>query len=109
MKKSNSSIFYKLHYSQDSLILALCDSELIGKKFSDSKIILDLDTFKNFYLGEELVLSKAKELFEQCDSINLVGKNSVEIAKALGYINENDIRYIQNVPHVQIYKIFNKG
>ncbi|MCX8163360.1 MAG: DUF424 family protein [Candidatus Micrarchaeota archaeon] len=108
-ENKNSKIFYKIHEQQGELILALCDGELIGKKFSDSKRVLDLDTFKNFYFGQELNLKEIKILFEQCDSINIVGKEAVALALGLGYIKHEDIIYIDKIPHVQIYKLWTKG
>lgn len=92
----------------EQTILAICDADLIGKKFSNQKIVLDLETFKNFYVGEELDHSDAKELFEKSDSINIVGKNSLQIALDLGYAQIEEVLYVGEVPHLQIYKILKK-
>jgi hypothetical protein len=104
-----AKIFYKVHELDFRVILAICDSELIGKKFSSNNIYLDLETYKNFYFGDLLDLKDASELFENADSINIVGKNSVQLALNLGYAKESDIMFIENTPHLQIYKLKEKG
>ncbi|MCM8831436.1 MAG: DUF424 family protein [Candidatus Omnitrophica bacterium] len=105
-----NKIFYKVHLSSTGeSILALCDANLIGKKFSSQNLVLDLETFKSFYVGEELNIKEAKKLFENSDSMNIVGKNSIQLAIDLGYAKIDQVLYISGVPHLQIYKIFKKN
>jgi hypothetical protein len=99
-------IIYKVHLVQEQLILALCDEELIGKVFESGDIVLDLDKFKNFYMGEFLDKKDAKRLIDECDSINAVGYNSIKLILELGYAKKEDIKMIANAPHLQIYKIY---
>lgn len=82
------------------LIVAICDSELIGKKIKDNKIILDLNS--NFYKGEEKREDEIKEIIRKAYVINAVGKKSVGFLVKLGYISEKEAIKVKNVPHVQI-------
>jgi len=99
-------IFYKIHYMQEQLILALCDEELIGKVFESEGTILDLDKFKNFYVGEILDKKDLKRLIEESDSVNAVGENATKLILEFGYAKKENIKMIATIPHLQIYKIY---
>ena len=86
-------------------IVAVCDSELIGKVLREGELVLNLEKYASFYKGEEAdEAAVEKELFT-ATSINLVGKKATGIAKRMKLVKESDIIHIQKVPHVQIYKI----
>ncbi len=80
-------------------ILAICDSDLIGKKFEDHDLQLDLTS--NFYKGEEKSEKEILELFKTGSIINLVGKKSIEVGIKAGIINKKNIIKIKNIPHAQ--------
>ena len=90
----------KIHKSPDGRkIVAVCDSELIGKKFSDGKMQLDLNT--NFYKGEERTGEELSgELMQPC-SVNIVGEKSVKFFVDRKLIDKRNIIRIKNVPHAQ--------
>jgi len=90
----------KLHRTPDGRkLVAICDSELIGKKFEEGKLQLDLSS--NFYKGEEKSKEEALNLIDGAYMINVVGRESVEFVLKLGVVNERSIIKIDNVPHVQ--------
>ena len=101
----------KISTTKEGTIVALCDSELIGKVIKDSKnkACLDLERHASFYNGSEIDErdSRAKRQLEialkYSKSINVVGKKSVEYIKGFGYRTEGVI-LVNNVPHLQIYK-----
>lgn len=85
-------------------IVAVCDRELIGRVLSEGNCVLDLDSHASFYKGEPADRADVEEALGRFDSANLVGKKAVAIAVGLGIAREQDIRYINGVPHVQVYK-----
>ncbi|MCX8202290.1 MAG: DUF424 family protein [Candidatus Micrarchaeota archaeon] len=88
-------------------IIAVCDSSLIGKKYTDGKICLDLDKYRKFYLGEELEKIEDIDLkLKEAAVINVVGKLSVEFIEKKGFDVKN-CRLIgkEKVPHIQIYRL----
>ncbi|MGB9635401.1 MAG: DUF424 family protein [Candidatus Micrarchaeia archaeon] len=93
----------KRHENNGRVVFALCDKELIGKVISNGKITLDLKTYARFYIGDDI------KLLEECEgkfeSINAIGKKSVEFLIKKGYIKEENCKYVGDVPHVQLYKI----
>ncbi len=86
-------------------ILAVCDKELIDKTLKDGEIILDIKKHSTFYKGK---LVNEKELLNElknADSFNLVGKRCIEIAHKSGLIDKTIVKFIDGVPHIQIYVI----
>ena len=54
----------KIHKTQEGrIILAVCDKEIIGKKYEENGIQLDLKS--EFYKGKEIEEEKVKELFKK--------------------------------------------
>jgi len=98
-------MYIKIHGEGKSKIIALCDSELIGKVLKEGEITLDLDNYSNFFKGQIVTRDEAKEALTNFASINIVGKKSVDCALELGLIVKNQIVNVDGHPHVQIYRI----
>ena len=81
-------------------IVAICDKELIGKKFEEN--LLQLDVKESFYKGEEVSKEKALEILRNMKkedaTFNIVGKKSIETAKEAEIITEDLIGKVQNIP-----------
>lgn len=91
-------ITVKRHNAGDGrTVLALCDSELIGKKFSDGEFELDLSS--SFYAGEEKSEEEVKELLKTQNIVNFVGERSVNLGVETKLIS-NSIK-IEGIPHAQ--------
>lgn len=86
------------HYRK---IVAVCDSDLLGKKFEEGKMQLDVN--EKFYGGKEYEKKKAlkilKNALEDDACFNFVGKNSVNLGIEAGLIKKENIIIIQGVPH----------
>jgi hypothetical protein len=89
----------KLHKSY-RLIVAICDKELIGKKFFEGEMQLDLTG--GFFKGEEKTPEEVQEIIldavREDASFNIVGKKSCELAKKMGLVKSSGIRKIQGIP-----------
>jgi hypothetical protein len=97
-------LYLKKH--QHSGIIALCDKELIGKVLEEGDVSLDLDTHRNFYVGEEKTFEEAKKIVKEgFSSINAVGKEAVKVVKELGLCEEKSIKKVGSVPHVHVYSV----
>jgi len=84
-------------------VIAIADAELIGKKFEEEKIQLDVK--ESFYKGEEgkkftreetsdIILNWAKE----DATFNLVGEKTIALALEMNLISEEGIGRIQGIP-----------
>ena len=93
-------MFVKIHKSYRTVV-AVCDSELIGKKFEEG--IIQLDVRKNFYKGEEKSFDELVELFKfqkaEDATFNIVGEDSIKAAKKAGLISNEGIKYVEKVPY----------
>ena len=90
----------KVHKTQDGRkIVAICDDELIGKKFEEGKLQLDLNS--SFYKGKELEEGELTELIKDSYVVNIVGKKSMDFALKLGIVDKKNIIKIKNIPHAQ--------
>lgn len=81
------------------LVVAVCDSELLGKRFEEENFQLDVK--ESFYKGEEKSEEETIELLKRMAledaTFNIVGENSVKAALEAGIINENSIGSVQGV------------
>ena len=95
--------FIKIHKSY-RIVIAVCDSNLIGKKFEEGKRQLDLR--ENFYKGEEINTEKIIKLLQHYSiedaTFNIVGKNSIKAAIDAKIISKTNIDKINNIPFTLI-------
>jgi len=89
----------KIHQSYRTCI-ALCDKNLLGKKFEEGNKQLDLTG--TFFQGEEKTLQEIKQILINAkyedSTFNFVGQKSCNLAKSLGIISQQGIMYIDNIP-----------
>lgn len=92
-------ILIKIHRSYRNVV-AVCDEDLVGKKFEDEKRQLDIK--EGFFKGEEYNEKEAVEFIRrhlgEDSTFNIVGKNSLKVAMEAGLISEDNVIYIKEVP-----------
>lgn len=92
-------MFVKIHNAYRRVV-ALCDSELIGKTFTEN--IKQIKVTENFFKGEEKnkqeVIEILKDMENEDATFNIVGKNSVECGLNAGIISKDGIMTIENIP-----------
>ena len=93
----------KIHKQQGKSIIAICDKELIGQNYEENNLQLDLTS--DFYRGEEKTVEHIADVLRNCDIINLVGKNSIQLGLKEGILTDDEIKTIQGVPHAQVVLI----
>ncbi|MEK6852930.1 MAG: DUF424 family protein [Nanoarchaeota archaeon] len=102
--KTEKEIYIKVHESYRKVV-AICDSELLGKKFSDEKMQLDVN--RDFYNGEKKNFEEIVELVKALDddnaTFNIVGKNSVEACKKANVISDEGIIIVKDIPLAMIF------
>ena len=85
-------------------VVAVCDKELLGKRFEDGKFQIDVK--ENFYKGKETERADAikimKEMSKEDATFNIVGKESVSAALEAGIISEKEIGRIHGIPFALI-------
>lgn len=86
-------------------VVAVCDSDILGKKFEEGNFQLDLK--ENFYGGDEFSDEEAsiviQRMIREDATFNIVGKKSIELAKELGLVKEEGVKEIQGIPFAMVF------
>lgn len=81
-------------------VVAICDLDLIGKKFEQGKFQLDIK--ESFFKGDKISKEKAIKLMQDMSredaTFNIIGERSVNTALKAGIISKKGIKKIQGVP-----------
>jgi hypothetical protein len=86
-----------------NVVLAICDSELLGKTLREGKIVFHVK--EEFYNGGRVTVEEAVDMIQNSTIVNMVGKCCVEKAIAKGYVHPHAVLNIEGVPHAQIVKL----
>ena len=81
-------------------VVAVCDKELIGKKFEEG--ISQLDVKENFFKGRESSKEEVCEIMRDMkledSTFNIVGEKSIQTALKAGIITKEGVGEIQGIP-----------
>jgi len=91
------------HVSGNRLLASVIDSELLGKRFEEGELQLDLSS--SFFKGEEKDESEVADICNKALSVYFVGKKSVALGIKLGLVDEDKVKQIESVPHCQMMRI----
>lgn len=96
-------VYVNLKKVGGNVLLAICDTDLLGKTLKQGKIIFHIK--KEFYNGGKVTVEEAVDMIENSTIVNMVGKCCVEQAIAKGYVHPEAVLEIEGVPHAQIVKL----
>lgn len=81
-------------------IVAVCDSELLGKYFEEG--VFQLDIKENFYGGEDVpeekVIEIMRDMAKEDATFNIIGESSTKAAIKAGIISKEGVQKIQGIP-----------
>ncbi len=92
-------MYVKIHKTESREIIAVCDKELVGKKFINGEMQLDIS--ERFYKGEEKSEEEIIKILKNCSCANLVGEKSVRLGIKIGIISKDNVIKIKGIPHAQ--------
>ena len=95
-----SSIYLKSYSVNKEILVAACDSELIGRTFCEGELHLHVN--EDFFKGQPANENEVKKALEEATIANLVGKRSVTCGIDSGVVDENCVIMIGGVPHAQM-------
>ena len=96
-------MFMKKYEVDGKVIVAVCDRNIIGKKFKEGNLVLKLD--ESFYKGCEACEDEVKEALTGATIGNIAGERSIACAVGCGYIDPDTVIYIDGIPHAQMVQI----
>ncbi len=93
----------KIVSASGNLMLNICDPELVDRTLHDGNAKIKINP--NYYAERDVDEHEAKTLLEKCNSINMVGQNTISLATSLGIGSERSIRRIDGVPFLLVFKM----
>ncbi|MBU4374476.1 MAG: DUF424 family protein [Euryarchaeota archaeon] len=93
----------KKYDTEGKLIVAVCDKNIIGKKFMEGELVLKLE--EGFYKGDEVCEEEVKEALSCATIANIAGKRSIACAVECGCIDPDTVIFIEGIPHAQMVQI----
>ena len=92
-------IAIKIHRSY-RIVVGICDSDLVGKKFEEGKKQLDCreSFYKEEVVDEERAIQIIKRQAVEDATFNIVGEKSIKCSIKVGIINEESVGYITGIP-----------
>jgi len=90
-------------FGKKTIIVGICDKELLGKRLKQGEVVLDLEKHADFYQGTELTQELAGEWIRQGKNLNLVGKKTIAAARKVMRIDGSRLKTVKGVPHLQVY------
>ena len=95
-------ISLKVYCKGENVLVAACDSGLIGKKFSEGKLCLEISSF---YDGKKVSEKIFLEHMANATSANLVGEKTINTAVNANFINKENIIRVQGVPYAVMVRV----
>ncbi len=96
-------MYMKQYDTQGQLLVAVCDKEIIGKKFREGELMLILET--GFYKGTDVSESEVREALSCATIANIAGEKSIACAVECGCVDPDTVIFIEGIPHAQMVRI----
>lgn len=89
----------RMHRAGREMMLAACDMDILGESFREGEARITVS--RTFYFAEEVPAEVLVERMKSATIMNLVGRRTVDIAIAEGYVDPECTITIQGVVHAQ--------
>jgi hypothetical protein len=96
-------MYMKKYDTQGQVIVAVCDRNIIGKKFREGKLVLKLDS--SFYKGDEVNKTDVRDALSSATIANIAGEKAIACAVECGCIDPDAVIFIEGIPHAQMIRI----
>lgn len=96
-------MFMKKYDTDGKVIVAVCDRDILGKKFKEGNLVLKLE--ESFYKGREVCEDEIKEALGCASIANIAGERSIACAVSCGCIDPDTVIYIDGIPHAQMVQL----
>jgi hypothetical protein len=90
----------RIHYLGRELMVVACDSNLLGKRFKEGKLVLNVsrEFYGNGFKGSG---ERLKKELERATIANLIGEEVVSCAIQAGFIDKEKVIKVMGIPHAQ--------
>ncbi|HDM22785.1 MAG TPA: DUF424 family protein [Methanomicrobia archaeon] len=102
-KAVNMEVFIKIYKTGGDLLIAVCDKDLLGKRFMFNDIMFEVK--ESFYGGEKKDIEEIRSILEKATILNLVGNETVKKCIEWGFIKKENVIKIGETVHAQMVKV----
>ena len=88
---------------QDTNMLNICDSDLLGKTLNRDNFSLKIS--EEYYAEKTIEKEEAVELLKQSNNINMIGKEIIDLSVNMGIGSEKGVKVIDGVPFLIVFKM----
>lgn len=99
----SENMIVKVHSINEKKLVAVCDDNLLGKKFEEGELQIDLTG--NFYRGEKTEENEIGEMVKNAYLIDFVGEESVAYAIKKGLARSEGVLRISGIPKAQVFSL----
>lgn len=96
-------MYMKKYETEKQIIIAVCDKDIIGKKFQEGELRLKLEP--SFYKGADASESEIKEALSCATIANVAGEKAIACAVECGCVEYDTVIFIEGIPHAQMIRI----
>ena len=88
---------------QDTNMLNICDSDLLGKTLNRDNFSLKIS--EEYYAEKVVEKEEARDLLQKSDNINMVGKEIIDLSINMGIGSRKGVKVIDGVPFLIVFKM----
>ncbi len=96
-------VLLKIHSFPEGNVVALCDKDILGKRFEEKELVLDID--KDFYEGEKASKEDVFKALGECVSATIAGNEAVALALECGVLTEAGVKDVLDIKHAMMFRI----
>lgn len=93
-------MYLKTHRSGTELLIAICDCALMGKKFVEGHLRLEIQPA--FFGDQKATTKDVESALAKATIANFVGEQAVGHAVRLGYVDRDNVLMINGIPCAQM-------
>jgi hypothetical protein len=97
----NKKFYIRKMSYQGSLMINICDEELIGKNIESDTVNINIT---NEFFNEVVTENEITSLLKRCSIANLIGRRVVDKTLSLGLAKKNSIKIVSDIPFLMIFK-----
>ena len=102
-ESENKNVYLKSYRYGKEVLIAICDCDLMGKRFTEGKLHVDIN--QDFFGDEKASNQEVEKALKSATIANFVGRQCVECAIELGYVHRENTIVIDGVSCAQMVRI----
>jgi hypothetical protein len=103
METEEREMYLKAHQQGAERLIAVCDCDVLGRKFTQGKLCLEVNP--DFFGGEKASLKDIEAALAGATMANFVGCKTVFHAISLGYVEKDNVLSIDGILYAQMVRM----